>query len=150
MDDGWALIKIDQVPDKPGVAAAIFGAIADAGISVDLILQNAGEHQIADLSFTVRVADLPKARGCLETIQAAANAKAIHTLEDLAKVELVGTGILTDPAYVGRMFRVLADAGINILAIGTSEIRISCLVHRADRQRAGEALSAAFQVNAAL
>ncbi|MEE9284112.1 MAG: ACT domain-containing protein, partial [Dehalococcoidia bacterium] len=66
------------------------------------------------------------------------------------KVALVGTGILTDPAYVGRMFRVLADAGVNVLAIGTSEIRISCLVHRADGERAGQALNAAFQVNSQL
>ena len=71
VDDGWALIKIDQVPNEPGVAAAIFGAIAAAGISVDLILQNAGDQRIADLSFTVCAADLPKARGCLETVQAA-------------------------------------------------------------------------------
>ena len=148
IENGWALLKINGVPDRPGVAARIFGAIAEAGIAVDLILQNAGVQRMTDISFTVRQAQLAPAEQTLRSLIAEVGAAGIVAHPDLAKVQLVGTGILSDPAYVGGMFRALADAGVNILAIGTSEIRISCLVAHADKEKAGAALHAAFRVAA--
>ncbi len=146
-ENGWSLIKIIRVPDRPGIAAAIFGRLAEQGISVDMILQNASVERSTDLSFTVRQEDAARARACIEAIRGAIQAHDVEALEDLAKVQIVGTGILTDPSYVGRMFRALGDARVNILAIGTSEVKITCLIRAEDRQRARRALDAAFHVD---
>ncbi|MBI3743220.1 MAG: ACT domain-containing protein [Chloroflexi bacterium] len=149
VEDGWALIKVAGVPDQPGIAAKIFGRVAEAGLSVDLILQNASADRVTDVSFTVRQRDLARAKEPLAAVQQQIGARGVETLDDLTKLQLVGTGIMTDPAYVGRMFKVLADAGVNILAIGTSEIRISCLIKHGDAAKAQKALNAAFQTAAA-
>ncbi len=146
VDDGWALVKVTQVPDRPGVAAALFEKVAEEGLSVDLILQNASVERSTDMSFTVRQGDVAKARECALAVQETIQAKAVETLENLAKVQIVGTGILTDPTCVGRMFHALAEARVNVLAIGTSEIQITCLVHGEDQRKARRALDAAFQV----
>jgi aspartate kinase len=145
VEDGWALVKVIQVPDRPGVAAALFEKIAEAGLSVDLILQNASVERSTDMSFTVRQGDVAKAKACVGAVQDTIQAKAVEAQENLAKVQIVGTGILTDPTYVGRMFRALADARVNVLAIGTSEIKITCLIHAEDQRKARRALDAAFQ-----
>ncbi len=147
VEDGWSLLKVDRVPDKPGIAAKIFGAVADLGVSVDLILQNASVQRMTDLSFTVSQSDVARVVDALGPVCAEIGAAGVEALNDLTKIELVGTGILSDPAYVGRMFRVLADAEVNILAIGTSEIRISCLIEQAAQSRAKQALDKAFQVS---
>jgi aspartate kinase len=149
IDDGWALIKLVGVPDQPGIAARIFGRVAEAGLSVDLILQNASVDRATDVSFTVPQKDLAAARDTVAEVQRDVSARAVETLDDLTKVQIVGTGIMTDPSYIGRMFKALADAGVNILAIGTSEIRISCLIKRQDASKAQRALNAAFHVAAA-
>ena len=146
IEDGWALVKLVGVPDQPGIAAKIFGRVAEVGLSVDLILQNASADRITDVSFTVRHRDLARAKEALAAVQQQIGARGVEALDDLTKLQLVGTGIMTDPTYVGRMFKVLADAGVNILAIGTSEIRISCLIKRSDAAKAQTALNAAFQV----
>lgn len=142
-------MKLEGVPDKPGIAAQVFGAVAKAGISVELILQNAGVNKVTDISFTVRQADAAATRRILESLKAAVGARKADSLERLAKVQVVGTGILNDPAYVGQMFKALGEAKVNILAIGTSEVRITCLVREADQSRAKSALNDAFQVGVA-
>jgi aspartate kinase len=147
VEDGWSMVKVDRVPDRPGIAAKIFAAVASVDVSVDLILQNASVERIVDLSFTVPQSDVARVMNALGPVSTEIEAAGVEALEDLTKVELVGTGILSDPAYVGRMFRVLADAKVNILAIGTSEIRITCLIEHAARSRAEKALNEAFQVN---
>ena len=150
VEDGWALIKVDHVPDRPGIAAQICGRIAAEGLSVDMILQNASEERSTDLSFTVRSSDAPKALRALKQVQEQIGAKDLEAVEDLAKIQLVGSGILTDPTYVGRLFKTLADADVNILCIGTSEVRISVLVEAEAKERAREALHRAFKVDPVL
>ena len=149
LEDGWALIKLAKVPDKPGVAALIFTTIAGADISVDLILQNASVDRLTDVSFTVRHRDVDGTTQCLETIRDEVNAASIEKIEGLAKVELVGTGIVSDPSHVGGLFKALAAAEVNVITIGTSEVRISCLIAQKDKKKASEALHAAFQIREA-
>ena len=147
--DAWALIKVNRVPDQPGVAAQIFTKVAAAGVPIGLILQNASIDRLTDVSFTVRAGDVPAALESLAGMREAIGASKVQALTDLAMVQIVGTGILTDPSYVGRIFRCLADAGVNILAIGTSEIRISILVGSEAKVAAQQALHKAFQVGEA-
>ena len=146
-EDGWALVRLTGVPDRPGVAALIFRAVADAGVSVDMILQNASVERVTDISFTLKAGKEAPVLKALLRKQDEIGAAAIDSIQDLAVVQLVGTGILTDPSYVGHMFRVLADAGVNVLAIGTSEVRISCLIDSEDKNRALKALNEAFQAD---
>ena len=146
VEDGWALLKLVRVQDRPGVAGRIFSSIAEAGISVDLILQNASVHRYTDVSFSVRQADLGPALDVVRSLEGDVGAGGVEALERLAKVEIVGTGILSDSSHVGLLFSSLAAAKVNILVIGTSEVRISCLIHGKDRTRARKALYAAFKV----
>lgn len=145
VDDGWALVRVEGVPDRPGIAAQVFGKVAAAGIPVDLILQNASVERSTDLSFTVRSEHAERVLGLLREVQAQIGAHGVEALDRLAMIQLVGTGILSDPSSIGRLFRVLADANVNILAIGTSEVRITCLVKSEARERARKALHQAFQ-----
>lgn len=145
VENGWALIRVKDVPDRPGIAWQIFGKLAAAEIPVDLILQNASVERSTDVSFTVRAQEAPKALMLMEGVQSEIGARGVAMLDNLALVQLIGTGILTDPSYVGRLFRVLADARVNILAIGTSEVRISCVVEAEAMERARAALNKAFQ-----
>ena len=147
--DGWALIKVSRVPDQPGVAAQIFTRVAAARVPIGLILQNASIERMTDVSFTVKTGDVPAALESLSGIREAIGASKVEALTDLAMVQIIGTGILTDPSYVGRIFSTLADAGVNILAIGTSEIRISILVDAAAKVTAQQALHKTFQVGEA-
>lgn len=148
LEDGSVLVKISRVPDRPGIAARIFGAIAAAGVPVDMILQNASVQRSTDISFTLKEEDLVKTKSVLEGIVKEIGAAGLEVRDEIVKVQVVGTGILSDPSYVGSMFRALASEQVNVLAIGTSEIRITCLVSKADRTKAGHALHAAFQVAA--
>ena len=147
VEDGWVLVKINGVPDRPGISARIFAAIAAADVPVDMILQNAGNARVADLSFTIKAGNVTKILPALQSIRSDIGAKGLETLDHLAKVELVGTGILTDPSCVGKLFRALADANVNIVGIGTSEIRISCLVESENQKRAQEALYWFFKID---
>lgn len=147
--DGWALIKVIHVPDMPGIVAQIFGKIAAEKISVDLILQNASIERTTDVSFTVRSGDTKAAVKAMNDIKADIGAREVQLIDRLAVVQVIGTGILSDPSYVGKLFGVLAKAGVNVLAIGTSEVRITILVQAPDMEQAQKALLKAFQVDLA-
>ncbi len=149
VEEGWALIKLGRVPDKPGIAAQIFLTIANAHISVDLILQNASVDRMTDISFTVRRDDVESTVGCLEAIRDEVAVDSIEAMQRLTKVELVGTGIVSDPSYVGGLFKALGESQVNVIAIGTSEVRISCLIQQEDQKKAADALHGAFQVREA-
>jgi aspartate kinase len=146
-DAGIAKVEVLGVPDRPGVAAEIFTRLAAAGMGVDTIVQNASAHgPRTDLTFTVNVTDLPRA---LETIQPLAQelgVSGVLTDDQLGKVSVVGTGILNTPGYASRMFQALADAGINIELITTSEIRITCIIARDRIADAVRALHATFEL----
>ena len=150
VQDGWALIKVNRVPDQPGVAAQIFTKVAAASVPIGLVFQNSSVERLTDVSFTVRSEDAAAALESLKTMRQAIGAGKVEDVRDLATVQIVGTGILTDPSYVGHIFRTLADAGVNILAIGTSEIRITVLVEAGARFTAQAALHKVFQVGEAL
>ena len=148
VEDGWALLKLNHVADRPGVADEIFSAIAEADINVDLILQNAStDRRSTDVSFSVRQQELPAALKALQPLRGTIGGDGIETLENLAKVEIVGTGILSDPSHVGLLFQSLAQAKVNILVIGTSEVRISCLIQGEQQRKAKRTLHAAFKVS---
>ena len=146
-DTDVAKIRIVGVPDRPGVAAAIFMPLADAAISVDTIVQNTSLDGKTDLSFTVSRAEHSRAAALVETIVPSIGASGLDHSEDLAKVSVVGTGMQSAPGYAARMFRALAGAGINIDMITTSDIRITCIISASQADEAVNALHAAFELD---
>ncbi|HZV48889.1 MAG TPA: aspartate kinase [Candidatus Dormibacteraeota bacterium] len=141
-----AKVTVLGVPDRPGVAAAIFEPLSEAGISVDVIVQNVSSEGRTDLTFTVAEADLGRSLPLVEAAAAEIGAAGTSQAAGLAKVSLVGTGMLGTPGIAARMFRTLAEAGINIEMISTSEIRITCIVDRRRAEEAVRALHAAFEL----
>jgi aspartate kinase len=142
-----AKISLAGVPDHPGIAHAIFAPLADAGVSVDVIVQTASFEGVTDLSFTVGGGDLQRAVALVQPAAEAIHASKLASASDLAKVSIVGTGIQSAPGYAARMFGILSEAAINIEMITTSDIRITCVVPRADVQRAVQALHAGFELD---
>ena len=134
-----AKLTLIGVPDHPGIAASIFTPLSEAGISVDVIIQNVSRDGVTDLSFTVASADLAPAEAIVTRVSKKIRAAGVASDARVAKVSIVGTGMLGQPGIAARMFQALADAGINIEMISTSEIRITCIVAR---DRAGDAVRA--------
>jgi aspartate kinase len=141
-----AKITVRHVPDKPGIAAHIFEPLAEAGISVDTIVQNASERDLTDLTFTLKSGDLKRAEAVMPGICEAVGAPGYAANGNLAKVSIVGVGIQTAHGYAARMFRALYDAGINIELISTSEIRLTCIIGAEHVDRALIALHEAFEL----
>ncbi|MCS6797397.1 MAG: aspartate kinase [Myxococcota bacterium] len=127
-DRNVAKLAVRAVPDRPGVCAALFEPLAAAGICVDMIIQNVSVDGTTDLTFTVPRADLLRARTIAERVVSEIGARAVHAEESVAKVSIVGLGMRSHAGVAARMFRLLAAEGINIEAISTSEIKVSCLV----------------------
>jgi len=144
-----AKVTVLGVPDKPGIASAIFEPLADAGVSVDTIVQNTSVDGITDLTFTVASNDLDKAAGIVEPISRSIGAKGYQSAAELGKVSIVGTGMQNAPGYAARMFTALYNAGINIELITTSEIRITCIVNEEKLSDAVRALHKAFRLEEA-
>ncbi len=145
-DRNVAKVTVVEVPDRPGVAHAIFAPLAAEGISVDIIVQNVSHGGTTDMSFTVPRVDLGKARRILEPIARELNAREITTDSSVAKVSIVGAGITNAPGYAARMFGALAAAGVNIEAIATSEIRITCLIGEDGVEAALRSLHETFEL----
>jgi aspartate kinase len=141
-----AKITVLGVPDRPGIAADLFEPLAEAGVSVDTIVQNASVHKLADLSFTVGRADLDKALRVVGPVGYRLGAADCVADDRLGKVSIVGTGMQSAPGYAARMFRALHAAGINIEMISTSEIRITCIIHQDRVEDAARALHTAFEL----
>jgi aspartate kinase len=141
-----AKITVRGVPDRPGIAAALFGPLADAAISVDTIVQNASLENLTDLTFTVSENDLTRSLEIVRPIAATIGARDVAADAKLGKVSLVGTGMQNTPGYAARMFRTLAEGGLNIDLITTSEIRITVIMHEAEVEAAVRALHTAFEL----
>jgi len=141
-----AKITVLGVPDRPGIAAAIFEPLAKGNISVDTIVQNASVERVTDMSFTVAKSELNKAMQVVEPIAKSIGARGCVADANLGKVSLVGTGMQNAPGYAARMFRALYEQGINIELITTSEIRITCIVDQAKVDQALNALHRAFEL----
>ncbi|MCC6449566.1 MAG: aspartate kinase, partial [Candidatus Aureabacteria bacterium] len=148
VDRGEAKLTIRRVPDRPGIAASIFGAMAEANVNVDMIIQNVSEDGYTDVSFTVSREDCARAVRALERTAAGIGAKGITRDERIAKVSVVGVGMKSHKGVASTMFGTLAREGINIEMISTSDIKISCVVDEADLERAARALHAAFGLGA--
>lgn len=145
-DTDVAKITVVGVPDRPGIASTIFAPLADANISVDVIVQNASIEGITDLSFSVAQGDLTRALRLVEPVASGMDARQVFSSTALAKVSIVGTGMQHHPGYAARMFKALADRGINIEMITTSEIRITCLINSDQVPEAVQVLHDAFQL----
>jgi aspartate kinase len=143
-DKNEAKITLQRVPDRPGLAAQIFGPIADAHIVVDMIIQNASEDGTTDLTFTVPQADHKKALAIVEQTAPAVKAKGVKVDTDIAKVSVVGVGMRTHAGVAAKMFEVLAREGINIEMISTSEIKISVVIEAKQAELAVRVLHKAF------
>ncbi len=143
-DRNQAKITIVGVPDKPGVAAQIFGTVAESHINVDMIIQNISHTAMTDLSFTVPRADLKKAVPIIEAVAKDIDAKSVEVIESIAKVSLIGVGMRSHSGVAAKMFEVLSREGINIMMISTSEIKISCVIEEKYLELAMRALHTAF------
>ena len=147
LDKNQAKLTLVGVPDRPGVAARVFKALADAAISVDMIVQNvshATSMRLTDLSFTVDKPDLPKARVAIETLKADVGYQDVTSDESIGKLSLVGVGMRSHAGVAAKMFETLAAEGINIEMISTSEIKISVLIELAKGDQALRAVHKAF------
>ncbi len=141
-----AKITVLGVEDRPGVAATIFEPLGKAGISVDVIVQNIGRSGRTDLTFSVAESDLKAAEKLVRAAARLVGATSVSSATGVAKLSIVGTGMLGTPGIAGRMFRALADAGINIEMISTSEIRITCLVARSQVEKGVRVLHQTFEL----
>ena len=127
-DRDQAKITIVRVPDRPGVAARLFTPLSEHNIVVDMIIQNASVEGYTDLTFTVSRKDINEARSIVETVVSEIGARGLEMDEDVAKISIIGVGMISHSGVAARMFNVLAQEGINIMMISTSEIKISCVV----------------------
>jgi aspartate kinase len=148
-EEDVAKLTMVGVPDKPGIAARIFTPLADRGISVDVIIQNVSRDGVTDLSFTVAAGELAPAEKLVRKTSREIDAEDVLTDSKVAKVSIVGTGMLGQPGIAALMFKTLADAGINIDMISTSEIRITCIVARDRVKDAVRALHKAYRLDQA-
>ncbi|MFZ5798272.1 MAG: aspartate kinase [Desulfobulbus sp.] len=142
-----ARITINKVPDQPGVAAKIFLPISDAGIIVDMIIQNTRAGAMTDLTFTVLRSDYDRAMKLLREVAKEINAESVTGSEDIAKVSIVGVGMRNHSGIASTMFQILAKEGINILMISTSEIKVSCVIEEKYTELAVRALHDAFALD---
>jgi aspartate kinase len=139
-----AKVTVVGVPDRPGIASAIFESLAKANISVDTIVQNASINKITDLTFTVARGDSDKAMSLIKPIAKSIGAKDCVSDSTLAKISIVGTGMQNTPGYASGMFKALSDQGINIQLITTSEIKITCIIAEDRAKDAIKALHKSF------
>ena len=146
-DTDVARITLMRVPDRPGIAAAIFEPLAEANISVDTIAQSSGADGTTDLSFTVSRGSLEKAVALTNEVAPRIGASQVDAADDLAKVSIVGTGMQSAPGYAARMFGALARAAINIAIISTSDIKITCVIPRDRAEDAVQVLHTAFELD---
>ncbi|MGD9725158.1 MAG: aspartate kinase [Nitrospiraceae bacterium] len=143
-DRNQAKLTIIGVPDRPGIAAKIFGAVAEANIVVDMIIQNVGQASLTDISFTVPRADLRKAVDLVQRLAKEIDAKSVAVTESIAKVSVIGVGMRSHSGVAAKMFEVLSRERVNIMMISTSEIKISCVVDEKYLELAMRALHSAL------
>jgi aspartate kinase len=148
-DRNQAKITIVGVPDRPGIAARLFGAVAQANIVVDMIIQNVSQASMTDISFTVPKPDLRKAVDLVQHLAQEIGARSVAVTEAIAKVSLIGVGMRSHSGVAAKMFEVLSHEGVNIMMISTSEIKISCVIEEKYLELAMRALHTAFGLDRA-
>lgn len=142
-----ARITIKQVPDQPGIAAKIFLPISDAGILVDMIIQNTTDGRLTDMTFTVLRRDYDRAMDILKKVAAEIGAQTVTGDESIAKISIVGVGMRNHPGIASTMFQILAKEGINMMMVSTSEIKVSCIIAEKYTELAVRALHDAFALD---
>jgi len=143
-DRNQAKITIVGVPDRPGIAARVFGAVANANIVVDMIIQNVSQASTTDISFTVPKADLRNAVDLVQRLSEEIGARSVAVTESIAKVSLIGVGMRSHSGVAAKMFEVLSREGVNIMMISTSGIKISCVIEEKYLELAMRTLHTAF------
>jgi aspartate kinase len=146
-DNDVAKVTMLGVPDRPGIAAAIFGPLGEHHINVDVVVQNVSHAGTTDLSFTIAESDLPEARRLLQDVVGEIGATGFEAADDIAKVSVVGTGMRNTPGVYAKIFRTLAEASINIEMISTSDIHATCIIDRSHVKDAVRALHRAFELD---
>ena len=146
LEKNQAKVTIIGVPDKPGVAAGLFGALAEAGTNVDMIVQNVSLEGTTDLTFTINQDDLPQVRKVIAAQVAKIGAKSHTAQAGISKLSVVGIGMRSHTGVAATLFRALAEAGINIQMISTSEIKISVIINESEGSRATQAVHDAFKL----
>lgn len=141
-----AKVAIRDVPDQPGIAAHLFGALAEAHISVDMIIQSVQDDLTNDIAFTVHEDDLPNAVRITQKVAGDLGAGEVVEDAHVAKVSIVGVGMIGTPGIAAAMFDALAQAGVNIQMISTSEIKVSCVVAREQARQAAQTIHAKFVI----
>jgi aspartate kinase len=150
LERNQAKVTIDDVPDRPGISAAIFGALAQANVIIDMIVQNVSTDGITDVSFTLSGNDLAKAERTLAPVIADLGPKVtMRTQSGIAKLSVVGIGMRSHSAVASRMFQALGEHKINIQMISTSEIKVAVIVDEAEIERAARVVHSAFGLDAA-
>lgn len=143
-----AKITLRRLPDRPGIAAAVFGAMAKANINVDMIVQNLGADGTTDMTFTIAKADLPRAKEALAAVKEEIGFDTLDAADDVAKISVVGIGMRSHAGVAATMFKTLAEKGINIEVISTSEIKTSVLIAADYTELAVRALHTAYGLDA--
>jgi aspartate kinase len=145
-DRGQAKVSILRVPDRPGIAAQVFGSVAEQNVVVDMIVQNISRDSYTDISFTLPRGDRPKAVAVLEEVARRIGAQGVTHDDRVAKVSIVGVGMRSHSGVAARMFSILAKEGVNIQMISTSEIAVSCVIEDKYTELAVRALHEAFEL----
>jgi aspartate kinase len=143
-DRDQAKITVVHVSDKPGVAASLFTPLSEHNISVDMIIQNVSASGFTDLTFTVSKKEMKEAQKIVNATAKAVGAKKVEVDDDVAKVSIIGVGMVSHSGVAAKMFTTLANEGVNIIMISTSEIKISCIIQRKYTELAVTALHDAF------
>jgi len=145
-DRDQAKITVVHIPDKPGIAANLFTPLSERNISVDMIIQNASLQGYTDLTFTVSKKDMKEAQKIVEATAKDIGAENVEVDDDVAKVSIIGVGMVSHSGVAAKMFKTMADEGINIMMISTSEIKISCVIQRKYTELAVTVLHDAFHL----
>ncbi|MEE3719684.1 aspartate kinase [Tumidithrix elongata RA019] len=146
LDQNRARLAIRQVPDRPGVAAQIFEYLAQQNVSVDMIVQSQSDRDVNEIAFTVPIGDLQKAEASLKQVAETIGGGDVVSDDAIAKVSIVGTGMIKQGGVAARMFNALASSGINIEMIATSEIKVSCVVRQSNAETALRAIHQEFDL----
>jgi aspartate kinase len=143
-DRDQAKITVVHIPDKPGVAASLFTPLSEHNISVDMIIQNVSAEGFTDLTFTVSKKEMKEAQKIVDATAKAVGAKKVEVDDDVAKVSIIGVGMVSHSGVAAKMFKTMANESVNIMMISTSEIKISCIIKRKYTELAVTALHDAF------
>ena len=146
LEKNQAKVTIIGVPDKPGVAAGLFSALAENGTNVDMIVQNVSQDGTTDLTFTINKDDLKSAGKVIEAQVARIGARSHKAQDGIGKLSVVGIGMRSHTGVAATLFKALADAGINIQMISTSEIKISVIINESEGPRATQVVHDAFKL----